>query len=443
MFHSTIKGDGAHRGVAAVLFLSLFASQAGAIALSPVLADVARDLDVSTAWAGQLRTVAGLVAGVTALALGRIGGRFGLGRQLLGGAALLALGSVASAAAPSFVLLAVAQVPVGAGIAVLTTAGTLAAAAWVPTERRTAVLSWTLVGPPAAWIVGMPLIGLVASGSWRYAWLVLPLSAALLAAAAVASRSGEPPPATRPSGAGAVLGSPSLRLWLTAELLANTAWAGLLVYSGALFVESYGASTEVVGVVLAIVAGAHVAGNLALRHAAHRDGRRLLVTLGVVLAAITALLGVVRPSLAVSAVLFSAAAFGAGGRTFISSAFGLAVPPELRPGAMARRAASMQFGYFIGSFAAGTALALGGYPALGAAVGALFLASAATLGVRLRNPALARLARGVLASPARRGVSAARPARGHRRHIAVAASLRQAGGSAGIAAAEREPGRRP
>jgi hypothetical protein len=167
------------------------------------------------------------------------------------------------------------------------------------------------------------------------------------------------------------------------------------------------------------------------------------VTLGVALAAITALLGVVRPSLAVSAVLFSAAAFGAGGRTFISSAFGLAVPPELRPGAMALRAASMQFGYFIGSFAAGTALALGGYPALGAAVGALFLASAATLGVRLRNPALARLARGVLASPARRGVSAARPARGHRRHIAVAASLGQAGGSAGIAAAEREPGRRP
>ena len=46
---------------------------------------------------------------------------------------------------------------------------------------------------------------------------------------------------------------------------------------------------------------------------------------------------------------------------------------------MAMRAATMQFGYFIGSFAAGAALSVGGYPALGAAIGALFLASALVL----------------------------------------------------------------
>ena len=79
----------------------MFAAQAGAIALSPVLAEVASDFDVSTATAGQLRTVAGLVAGVTALALGRLAGRVGLRRQLLGGLVLLALGSLGSAAAPS------------------------------------------------------------------------------------------------------------------------------------------------------------------------------------------------------------------------------------------------------------------------------------------------------------------------------------------------------
>jgi predicted MFS family arabinose efflux permease len=161
----------------------MFAAQAGAIALSPVLAQVAHDLGVSIAWAGQLRTVAGLVAGVTALALARIGDRFGLGRQLLGGAALLALGSLGSAAAPDLAWLAFAQVPVGAGIAILTTAATLAAAAWVPGERRTTALSWALAGSPGAWIVGMPLIGLVAGRNWRYAWIVLPLGAALLAAA--------------------------------------------------------------------------------------------------------------------------------------------------------------------------------------------------------------------------------------------------------------------
>jgi len=377
---TTASANGGYRAVSAVLFLCLFAAQAGAIALSPVLAEVARDLDVSTATAGQLRTIAGLVAGVTALALGRLGARVALGRQLLGGSMLLALGSLASAAAPGIGLLAAAQVPVGAGIAILTTAGTLAAAEWVPRERRAATLSWALIGQPAAWIVGMPLLGAAGERSWRWACLAFPLAASLLAGAAVARRSAAPRTSAAPARLRAALEAPGLARWLAAELLANSAWAGTLVYSGALFVESYGASTAVTGVVLALGAGAYVAGNLALRRLADGEPRRLLVGLALALAAATALFGAWRPSIVVSTALLSAAAFAAGGRTFLSSAFGLAARPELRPGAMAMRAASMQFGYFAGSFAAGVALALGGYTALGATGGALILSAALLLG---------------------------------------------------------------
>lgn len=389
---ATTSANGGYRAVSAVLFLCLFAAQAGAIALSPILVEVARDLDVSTALAGQLRTVAGLVAGVTALALPRIGGRIGLGRQLLGGAMLLALGSLMSAAAPNLILLAASQVPVGAGIGTMTTAGTLAAAAWVLPERRPTVLSWALVGQPAAWIVGQPLIGVVAQGSWRYAWLVLPLSAALLAGAAVGGRRGERPSSMPPRHLRATLAAPGLGRWLAAELLANTGWAATLVYAGALFVESYGTSTELTGAVLAVGAGAYVAGNLALRRFVERDARRLLIGLSVALAMTTMLFGASRPSVVVSTALFSGAAFAAGGRTFISSAFGLAAPAELRPGAMAMRAASMQFGYFAGSFLAGAALALGGYPAFGSLIGLIFLAAAVSIGgPRQHHPATAPL----------------------------------------------------
>jgi MFS transporter, DHA1 family, inner membrane transport protein len=377
---TTPRDGGGYRAVSAVLFLCLFAAQAGAIALAPLLAEVARDLDVSTAAAGQLRTIAGLVAGMTALTLGRLGARVGLCRQLLGGSILLALGSLVSAGAPSIGLLAAAQVPVGAGIAILTTAGTLAAAEWVPRARRAATLSWALIGQPAAWIVGMPVLGAAGERSWRYAWLVFPLVAALVAAAAVAHRSGTPPARTAPPRMRAALAAPGLGCWLATEVLTNTAWAGTLVYSGALFVESYAASTSVTGVVLALGAGAYVAGNLAFRRLAERGPRRPLVVLGLALAAATVPFGAVRPSLEVSAALFATAAFAAGGRTFLASAFGLAAPPELRPGAMAMRAASMQFGYFAGSLVAGTALALGGYPALGGALGTIFLSAALLLG---------------------------------------------------------------
>ena len=122
---------GGYGAVSVALFLCLFAAQAALIAMSPVLADAASDLHVSTAAAGQLRTITGLAAGITALMLGALAGRVGLGRQLLAASALLALGSIASAAAPTFPLLALAQLPVGVAVAVLTTAGTLAAAEWV------------------------------------------------------------------------------------------------------------------------------------------------------------------------------------------------------------------------------------------------------------------------------------------------------------------------
>ena len=110
----TGETSGGHGAVTGALFLCLFAAQAALIAMSPVLADAASDLHVATAAAGQLRTITGLAAGITALGLGAVAARVGLGRQLLAASALLAVGSLASAAAPTFALLAVALIGRGA-----------------------------------------------------------------------------------------------------------------------------------------------------------------------------------------------------------------------------------------------------------------------------------------------------------------------------------------
>ena len=47
---------------------------------------------------------------------------------------------------------------------------------------------------------------------------------------------------TRAAGVGAVLRDRTVAPWLVSELLANSAWAGTLVYAGALFAEVHGAS---------------------------------------------------------------------------------------------------------------------------------------------------------------------------------------------------------
>ncbi len=371
--------SGGYRAVSIALFLCLFAGQAAMIAMSPVLADAASDLHVSTAAAGQLRTITGLAAGITALVFGVLAGRVGLGRQLLAASALLAIASIASAAAPTFPLLALAQLPVGVAVAVLTTAGTLAAAEWVAPELRTRTLSWALVGQPAAWIVGMPLIGALGERSWRYGWLALPLAAAVAAAILVASRAGQPPAQSQPARIRAALRDRTLARWLASELLANAAWAGTLVYAGALFAESYGTSTKLTGCLLAVAAVAYVAGNLSFRRLIRMEPRRMLALLAVLLAVTDGLFGATRAGLAASTALVASAAFVAGGRTIVASAFALATAPEIRPAVTGLRAATMQFGYFAGSIAGGAALTMGGYNALGATMGALFLAAAITL----------------------------------------------------------------
>jgi predicted MFS family arabinose efflux permease len=368
-----------HTRVSVILFLCVFAAQAGLIALSPLLAQVASDLEVSTATAGQLRTISGLAAGVTALALVRIGRRASLQRQLVLGAALLAVSSLASAAAPNFITLALTQVPVGIAIAVLITAATAAAAEWVTPEHRANVLSWALIGNPAAWIVGMPALGLVGDRNWRYAWLALPLVAAAVAAFGAARAPKNRVDESPQLGIVDVLADPNVAPWALGELLANSAWIGLLVYSGALFADSYGTSTSVIGIVLALAAVAFVAGNLTFRRYAGGELRQPLIRLALGMAAIAPLVGAIRPTAWVSAVLLALTAFLGGARTLLGNAYGLQAAPDRRHAVMAARAAANQFGYFIGSAIAGAALALAGYPGLGVVLSLLFVGAAALL----------------------------------------------------------------
>lgn len=368
----------ADTAVGAALFASLFAAQSGVIAITPVLAELGRDLDVSTAAAGQLRTITGLTAGVTALAFRWAGARIGLGRQLLVASVLLALGSLASAAAPSFPLVAVAQIPVGGAVGIFTTAGLLATADWVAAERRRQVLSWALIGQPAAWIVGMPLVGALGAASWRYG-LALPVVAALVAGAAVVRRAGEPPSSVPSTSLREAISCPGVARWLVAELLSNTAWAGVLVFSGALFVESYAVSPKAAGLGLAGGALGYVVGNRLARELRGERASLHLPGLGVALALAVLSLGALRTSFAVSVVLLAISAFFAGARTLVSSSYGLSFPARVRPAAMGSRAATMQFGYFGGSTIGGVALVVGGYAALGVVLGLLLLGAAAIL----------------------------------------------------------------
>jgi predicted MFS family arabinose efflux permease len=344
---------GSPRTIGATLFLCLAASQAAVLTLTPVLAAVAADLDVSTAVAGQLRTVSGLSAGCTALLTGLLASRVGL-RELLGaGLVLLAAGSAVSAVAPDFATIAVGQLLIGAGVGFSYSAAVAAVAEWTGARERSHVLAVALLGPPVAWVVGMPLCGLVGELSWRLVWLVVPLAAAVAALGTLARRPSTPPASMR-ADLVAVLRYPGVVRWSTGELLAFSAWAGALVFMGALV---------------------YVPGNLLFRRLLDRHAHVLLVALPLAAAATVAVLGAVRPSAWFSLAAYALLSFLAGGRTLAGSARGLDLAPELRLGVTGVRTAALQLGYFVGAAVGGAALAAGGYTGLGLAFSLLFVAA--------------------------------------------------------------------
>ena len=362
---------------ALVLFMSVFTSQAAVLVLSPILVDVARDLDVSTAIAGQLRLLAAPVALVVAVLLARSAGRIPL-RSLLGaGTALIALGSVASAAAPSFVVLALAQVPLWIGIAVLVAGGVGAAGVWSTPAARSRVVARALAGAPAAWIVGMPIIGLVTSTSWRLAFLAVPLPAAVATGAVLmASRPVRATPRSDASLA-RLLRQPGARTWALGELLAMSAWAGALVFSGALFIEVYDASPRLTGLLLATIALAYLVGNVIGSRIHHECLRRALAQSNLAAAAAVALTWLFTPHLLVTLALFSFAAVVVAVRTVVGTTYGFSLAGERKLEVGAARAAVTHAGYLAGSFVGGVALAAGGHAAIGVAFGLLFLVAAA------------------------------------------------------------------
>ena len=92
-----------------------------------------------------------------------------------------------------------------------------------------------------------------------------------------------------------MLAYPGVVRWSTGELFAYSAWAGTLVFIGALF-ESYGLSPGETGLVLGAGALVLIPGNLLFRRWVDHHGRVLLVALALGAAGTVAVLGAFRPS---------------------------------------------------------------------------------------------------------------------------------------------------
>jgi predicted MFS family arabinose efflux permease len=206
---------------------------------------------------------------------------------------------------------------------------------------------------------------------------VLPLPAALLAGLALVARPADHAPGTAGRPLVDLLRRVDARRWALGELFANSAWAGTLVFSGALLTEVHGVSPAATGLGLAAVAGAYLLGNLWSGRLDARRARRSMLETSLAASVAVALVWAVAPDVVTTLVLFSVAGFLAASRTVSGTVYGFEVAGTNDRAVGAIRAATTQIGYLVGSLVGGVALAVGGFDALAIAYGGLFLAAVA------------------------------------------------------------------
>ena len=158
------------------VFLILFAGSVGAAQLGKLpgaLPAIRADLDFGLVAAGWLISTIVLIGALGSIGAGMIGDRFGHRRMLLGGAALVSIGSLAGSAAEALIPLIATRFVEGIGyIAVISAAPVLIARAATDRDRPVAFGVWSFYMPfgMAAMVALSPLL-ISAFGSWRGLWV--------------------------------------------------------------------------------------------------------------------------------------------------------------------------------------------------------------------------------------------------------------------------------
>ncbi len=366
------------------LVLATMASQALLVVLSPTIVAIGDDLGASVAAVGQARSITAVVAILASVAITARIGAVGVPRLLALGSCLALVACAALAAAPNLGLFLAAHVLVGLGFACLLSGGFAGVAAFDHDERPWAI-GYVAGANALAWILVNPVVGVVTERlSWRAAEAVpgaLALAALLTVRNVAPVRGGGAAPRLR-----GVLGEPSARRWIGAELIAYGAWTGLLTFVGAFFIDTFDVREGTAGWLLAAGAAAYFAAATRSGRLVARFSRRYLVAAsGLAMAALLPLLLGSSGSVVVAAVLFCLVGLAAGVRTPASSSLGLVQIPEHPGTMMAARTGATQVGYLLGAALGGVVIAASGYRALSLVL-AVGMAASALLVLRVRDP---------------------------------------------------------
>jgi len=248
----------------------------------PLLVEIAADMDVSVAVAGQLGT-ATFAAWAPSVALsGPLSDSFGRRPIVLAGLFLASVGALACAFAPSFELLLVFRVVAGIGAGTIPVCVSAAVADVFSAERRAQAISGLMSVNVLSAAVSVPTLALLADwGGWRHSFV----AAGLLLSAAFALNYVWFPRDSRErvrdfaivSRYRALLSMTFFKAAVFVMAAHRIAFWGLVSYFAAFLIQTYGLGVGATAAPLAIIALGQVVGAYSAGYAARIGNRILLI----------------------------------------------------------------------------------------------------------------------------------------------------------------------
>jgi predicted MFS family arabinose efflux permease len=215
-----------------LLMLAVAVIGSNSLALSPILSDVAADLEASPVAVARANAAYGGATALSALCLGGLIDKFGAERMLLAGFVALSCAMLGSAAATHWAGLALAQAAAGLAAGIMLPATYALTAAVAPPGRGAETLGQVLTGWSLSLVAGVPLSAYIASAlSWRASYIgfaaMLALAGLLLSRQSVRVERGRVDTTMRDA-----LRRPGVAALLVICLLFMTAFYGVYAYLG-------------------------------------------------------------------------------------------------------------------------------------------------------------------------------------------------------------------
>ena len=171
-----------------LLAAGMFAIGTDAFVIAPLLAHIARDLDVGIAAAAQLITAYALTYALCSPFIATVTAHWQRERAVVIGLSIFVAANAAAAMAPDFAGVLAARAFAGLGAALFAPAASASAASFADAGRRGRALSIMMIGLSSATALGSPIGTLIGSAlSWRAVFLLVAGFAAIVAIAILAS----------------------------------------------------------------------------------------------------------------------------------------------------------------------------------------------------------------------------------------------------------------